>query len=223
MFREKESEPNVPTNDQATPATNEQDSFSQEKDMSLQERDDTAVFVTDVDPDVNHWQTKETEFFTIKFPKEWYWIESDRERTGYRSQVITNNPDFNIDKYADISLGSAGDYPLILANSTEVIMSFNGSATSDAGSSKQSIESKIRIYKRSHDNAQCVSFAESKRQQVAGRCLFVDENRQEIRTYFIANTLNTIFFSIRMIEDNSIQRSVADSIARSIDIRMSFD
>jgi hypothetical protein len=53
---------------------------------------DKQTFVTDVDPDVSHWQTKETEFFTIKFPKEWYWLES----------VITNNPNFEIDRYTDI-------------------------------------------------------------------------------------------------------------------------
>ena len=52
----------------------------------------TMQFVTDVDPDVSHWQTKETKTFTIKFPKEWHWIEfpgyDDQGRGG--SHVISN-------------------------------------------------------------------------------------------------------------------------------------
>ena len=52
---------------------------------STQNGEKQPRFVIDVDPDVSHWQTKETEFFKIKFPKEWYWIESDLKEptSGY--------------------------------------------------------------------------------------------------------------------------------------------
>jgi hypothetical protein len=97
---------------------------------------------------------KETEFFTIKFPKEWYWLESDLEKTGYRSRVITNNPNFEIDKYADIRGGTYhmtaqdGTLTSIPLQDSEVVISFDGAATSNVGTPEQSLNATLQSMKR---------------------------------------------------------------------------
>lgn len=77
-----------------------------------------ARFVTDVDPDISHWQTKETEFFTIKFPKEWYWIDEAIDNRGSNTDaIITNNP-YRPVWYPD-------DVEDKVVNNTEVVMTYS--------------------------------------------------------------------------------------------------
>jgi hypothetical protein len=63
---------------------------------------------------IDNWQVREGKAYTIKFPKEWYWLESEHgENEGY-SEIITNNPNFDMDKYADIRLLRGGNIYLLL-------------------------------------------------------------------------------------------------------------
>ena len=216
VFCEKESKPNVPTNNQTTSMKNESDSSLQEKDLSLQKSGDTTVFVTDVDPDVNHWQTKETEFFTIKFPKEWYWMESAHSESEGYSKVITNNPHFDIERYADIGIGAGIGYPLVLTNNTEIVITMGGVAvTYEVGTPLESIDWQIeRVKKYINPKAVC------RRNDVnipypTASCSFAVDN-QEIRVYFVAEKSVTYAFTARTTQKNTANvEEILENVARS--------
>ncbi|MEF3692370.1 MAG: hypothetical protein V3574_04940 [Candidatus Moraniibacteriota bacterium] len=195
-------------------ATEESQHLNQEKKQE---------FVVDVDMNVDHWQTKETEFFTIKFPKEWYWLESDPEKTGYHSRMITNNPNFDIDKYADIGVGTGGNYPLEFENKNEVVISFSGAATSDAGTPQQSIESGLRGIRENHLQAICEYSSDlTDLPIIIANCIFADSNYQKVQTYFVVNEKNKIFFSIRTTEDNLAKKEIFYEIAKNMILSKAF-
>ena len=188
--------------------------------VSIEEKyknqDKKQKFIVDVDMNIDHWQVKETEFFTIKFPKEWYWLESDPEKTGYRSRIITNNPDFDINKYADIGVGTGGNYPLEFEDKNEVVISFNGAATSDAGTPQQSVESGLRGIRESHLQTICEYSSDLTDSPIIANCIFVDSNYQKVQTYFVVNEKNKIFFSIRTTEDNLSKKEIFYEIAKNM-------
>lgn len=179
---------------------------------------EASKFVTDVDPDVNHWQTKETDFFTIKFPKEWYWLESDLEKTGYHSRIITNNAEFPINKYADIGLGISGNYPLDLSNDTEVIGSFRASATSDEGVPGQSSDSTLRSIQDQFPSAECYSLSTPEEFPVRSFCSYIVNDKQKIYAYSIMNKSLRIFFVFRTTENSLAKKDILDKIAENIKI-----
>jgi len=185
-----------------------------------QNNQNTSHFVTDVDPDVSHWQTKETEFFTIKFPKEWYWLESNLEKTGYHSMIITNNPEFPIDKYADIGIFTGGDYPMIVKNDSEIIISTNnlGWVTANAGSPYEFMESEINRVKKNYLNpsAECNYVSNLKDVPLIVKCSYIDSNNQKVITYYSSQTKRTFAYSARMAQENNLDiASILEQIARS--------
>ena len=188
----------------------------QGKDEPSKESYNKTEFVTDVDPDVNHWQTKETEFFTIKFPKEWYWMESaHRESEGY-SKVITNNPHFDIERYADIGIGAGIGYPLVLTNNTEIVITMGGVAvTYEMGTPLENIDWQIeRVKKYINPKTVC------RRNDVnipypTASCSFAVDN-QEIRVYFVAEKSVTYAFTARTTQKNTANvEEILENVARS--------
>ena len=224
VFQERESKPNVPTtNDHATPATNELGSSSQEKDTSSQERDDTTtVFVTDVDLDVDHWQTKETEFFTIKFPKEWYWMESDLEKTGYHSEVITNNPHFAIDKYPDISVFTGDSYQMFSKDNSEIIITMNGlgEATSNSGTPREFMEGEIARLKKDYPEMKCHYTSSLTSVPLTAFCAFSDSNGEVVDTYYSSNITRTFAYTARLTQENGMRDSVEYILERIVKSRL---
>lgn len=170
-----------------------------------------------IDTDVNHWQTKETEFFTIKFPKEWYWLESSHsENEGY-SRIITSNPNFPINKYAEIGLSMGADY--VLTNDTEIVMPFSVAATSDVGTPQQSIDSSFRGTKRQYVSAECGYLSAISDTPIVAHCSSVDKNDQKVQLYFIANKVNKVIFYARTAENNALQKDILDNIAKNIVVK----
>ena len=224
VFRERGQKLGILTNSQTTPSRNEQSISSQEKNVLLEGISDDPKFVTDVDPDVSHWQTKETEFFTIKFPKEWYWMESDLEKTGYHSEVITNNPHFDIDKYADIGIFTGGVYPLILTNDRQVIITTTSASTEDAGSPQDSINAIVNTPREyAPDPSEvCKQISSSGNVPVTAFCSFTDrDHNQKVQTYSIAYNTTTFSFSARTTENNdaTVMESILEKIAKSFTIK----
>lgn len=170
--------------------------------------DEHQVFVTNVDTDVSHWQTKETEFFTIKFPKEWYWMESNLKETGYHSTVITNNPDFPISEYSDIGIGTGGNYPIVLRNAFEIVISTNGLGwvTLDAGSPREFLELEMdRVKKYVNSSAECSYISNLKEIPLISRCSYTDAiSSHRVITYYSADTKRTFAYSARMTKENNV-------------------
>lgn len=187
--------------------------------------DRTTRFVTDVDPNVTHWQTKETEFFTIKFPKEWYWKESNREKTGYYSQVITNNPDFDIDSYSDIGVFTRYEYSLKFRNDSEVIISTNnlGDITSNSGTPSEYIKLEMERVEKSNNSARCGYVSDEKNIPLMASCFFVDsENDQKVQTFYASYKKRTFAYTARTIGNSNLDlegilRKIAESFFQKKD------
>lgn len=177
----------------------------------------------EIDPNVDHWQTKETEAFSIKFPKEWYWMESDPTKHGYpsnsgRSYVITNNPDFDIDKYSDIGIFSGGDYPVILTSDSEVVISHGGWATTNAGTPRDFMEGELKRVKEDVNHfAKCHYVSDIYSIPLTAFCSFVDEkNNQKVDTYYISYEKLSLGFTSRTTTKNTLElEPILGEIARS--------
>lgn len=185
------------------------------------------TFITDVDMNVENWQTKETEFFTIKFPKEWYFFQTNYDTMGYNSYVITNNPNFDISKYPDISIGVGRIYPLDLMNETEIVISSNylGDATANSGTSLDYIEymiNSMREYVGFTVACQYMSSMDSI--PLATYCSFTDEdNKQRVGTYYASYPIRTFGFSARVKkENNMVLEKILEGIVQNYSVTVSY-
>lgn len=202
---------------------------SQTEDVKEEQGKD---FVVDVDQNIDHWQTKEIEHFTIKFPKEWYWLESDRKKTGYYSQVITNNPDFDIDKYSDIGIFTGSEY---LYTSTsegvismqlplqdnEIVISTNnlGWLTSDTGTPYEFMESIIKRTKKLHPSTECNHVSNPSDIPLITYCSFV-KSGQKIQTVYVSNIKRTFAITARTSEENTTEiQDILKQIAKSYQLK----
>lgn len=190
------------------------------------ERENQRIQV-EIDPNADHWQTKETEAFSIKFPKEWYWMESDPTKHGYpsnsgRSYVITNNPDFDIDKYSDIGTGAGIGYPLTLTDDTEIVITFSGVAiTSESGSPRDSIDWEIKKTEEDiNPDADCSYVDRIENIPPAAYCSFIDENGQKVQVYYVAYDKITYAFTSRTTSnDTAMSNDLLEKIAKSFVIK----
>lgn len=192
--------------------------------------EELAEFVTDVDPDVSHWQTKETEFFTIKFPKEWYWLESDLEKTGYHSQVITNNFKFAIGRFSDISVFTGTSYRFIKSveqstsiplKKTEIVVSTNGFgwATTNAGTPYDFLEAKFASVRgMSLHNTDCKYTSSTKESPLTAYCIF-EEDTQRVETRYISYPENTYALTSRTTIDTVVPKDILEKIVGTIQIK----
>jgi hypothetical protein len=179
----------------------------QEQEETPQKSDE--IFVTDVDMNIDHWQTKETEFFTIKYPKEWYWLES--------GHVITNNPNFDIDKYSDIGFFAGNDYPMILGNNTEFFITFNGFPTSNSGTPKDSMAYIQSSVFDKDSSAECgeIQLANASVALLIA-CHFMDTQGYAIQKYGVINEEISITMTVGMTKNAVVKKEIFDKIAQSI-------
>lgn len=174
-------------------------------------------FVVDVDPDINHWQTKETEFFTIKFPKEWYWLESKHEKNEGYSRVITNNPNFDMSKYSDIGIDAGMHYPLTLTNNTEIVITMSGVAgTTEHDTPLESVDWQLkRVSTLMNSDATCSRNKDSVPYPTAF-CSYTENESQSVQVYFVAEKSITYAFTARTTMASGMDiRPVLERIAKS--------
>lgn len=181
-----------------------------------QNQEEEQGFVVDVDMNADNWQTKETEFFTIKFPKEWYWLESDREKTGYYSHVITNNPKFDMVKNADIGVfsGIGPRSPLELSNNTEVVITNRGVATSDAGTPQDSIDAIFRLAKHNFSSVDC-NISNNKSIPFTAHCSALYDSQLQ-QSYYVINDKISLTLTARTIKGTLVKKEILDKIVGSI-------
>jgi len=191
-----------------------------EKNKEGDFRQKEEVFVTDVDMNIDNWQTKETEFFTIKFPKEWYWMESDLEKDGCYSRVITNDPDFDIGKNACISIGGGIGQPMSLEGETEILITFSGIAvTSEVGTPEESIHWQIERAKEFlGSNVSCVYIeAESENNDPEAYCTAVNEKDQKVQAYYtLGKSFTYAFVMWTDIHNEVVKRDILERVAKSL-------
>lgn len=182
-------------------------------------RTDGTGIQTTVDLDVDHWQEAERRgFFSIRFPKEWYWRTSD-PNSGYRTNILTNDPGFEISKYPDLGLGESG---LVIENNRAFVIMFYGSPTVEIDNPEKSTENiingsfseKSEWVKKSY-NAVCGTLAKKSRVESVLLCTYA-KNNQVFRKYFIANRRITVSLTVQMQPDNIVSTDIFDTIANNI-------
>lgn len=176
------------------------------EDGQQQNQEEKQEFVVDVDMNVDNWQTKETEFFTIKFPKEWYWLES----------VITNNPRFDISKYADIGIfsGIGPHTPLILSDDAEIVITHWGTPTSNAGTPQDSIDAIFKLAKYNYPSVDCY-VSNNKTIPFAAHCSAIYDSQLQ-QSYYVINNKISLTLTARTTEDTLIKKEILDKIVGSI-------
>ncbi len=177
-------------------------SLSQEE--NIQTSDKNEVFVTDVDPDVSHWQTKETEFFTTKFPKEWYWIEEEAliPTSGFSPDgIITNNPSLPL-RYPEVGVND-------IVNNTEVVIGYGILFTSTDDIVTVGVEDMSPV-----EGCKFLSDAESV--PIIKSCTLKYDNHQVEQVYHTIYKNMTVFLNVRTTDDTSVSNSILEDIARNI-------
>jgi hypothetical protein len=179
-----------------------------EEDRQQNQEEQQQKFIVDVDMDVNHWQTKETEFFTIKFPKEWYWLES----------VITNNSDFDMVKNTGIGIFSdiGPRSPLTLSNNTEIVISERGKPTSNAGTPQDSLDAIFEMAKKNNPAVDCVVLNNKTIPFTAYCSVAFNNSKMRQQSYYIINEEITLTFTAWTTQENSKNLiDVLEKIAKS--------
>ena len=209
VLYEKRTSQNTTTQNQ-TISTQKKTDSSNAEDQPLKTDNNQETFVTNVDMDVNHWQTKKTEYFTVKFPKEWYWMESDLEKTGYHSEVITNNPHFDIDKYADISVFTGDSYQMSFKDNSEIIITMNGlgEATSNSGTPREFMDGEIARLKKDYQEMKCHYTSSLTSVPLTAFCEFSDSNGEVVDTYYSSDTKRTFAYTARITQENELRDSM---------------
>jgi hypothetical protein len=181
---------------------------SKSEESQENKNDNDQKFVTDVDMNIDNWQTKETEFFTIEYPKEWYFLES---------RVITNNPNLNINKYSDIGLFSGGDYPMVLGSDAEFFIAFNGFPTSNSGTPKDSMNYIRDSVLETDSSADCKKIqVENTSVSLLVACHLTDREGYAIRKYGVINERVSITMTVGMTKNTIANTEIFDKIAQSI-------
>lgn len=185
-------------------------------------------FVTDVDMDVSHWQTGGTEFLSMKFPKEWYWVEISPEKPGYfGAYVISNNPNFPLAKYSDIGRFTGYDYSsFVLNNDSEVVVTTNnlGAVTSNSGTPREFMDGEIaRLKKDLYPEMECQYTSSLTNIPLTAFCSFIDNNNQRVETYYVSMVKRTFAFTSRTtITNNADTKSILEKVAQSLQLKKDF-
>lgn len=172
---------------------------------------DTTAFVVDVDPDVSRWQTKETEFFTIKFPKEWYWLES----------VITNNPNFPIADNQEIGIfsGIGPAPPITIVNNSELVITHRGTPTSNAGTPSDALDSIFELARYNYPAVKCIRPEGVKTLPIVAHCSAHYPEDQTQLSYYVIDNNWALTLTARMRGESDTLQPIVEKIARSIQIK----
>ena len=169
--------------------------------QSIPEPDFKAGFVTDVDPDVNHWQTKETEFFTIKFPKEWYWSEAAPGSEFTPDGIITNNPNHPV-QYPEIEANNFN-------NDTEVVIGYELLFASAGNIITIGVEDMTPV-------EGCEFLSDANSVPIIKSCVKKYENNQVERVYRMVYKDITVSLDVRTTGSTLVSKDILEKIAKSI-------
>lgn len=188
---------------------------------------ESTKYVTNVDPDVSHWQTKETKGFSIKFPKEWYWIEFpgyDDQGSG-GSYVVSNNPNFPLNEYSDLGIFPSQSYKLVLKDNTEIVIDFSlydyGPQTSSLGNPLDPVSELnmfLHLVPRINSTAECEPLLVrdgNSTNMTSTYCSINQENHQKDLVYYKASKMFSLMLTMRTTDRLSIDPSILKDIAES--------
>ncbi len=182
-----------------------------------------GYFYKNEEVDTSNWKVHETEYFIIKFPKDWHWLEiSSNENNAHSNHVISNNIHFDFKKYDEINAFSdIGPSPsVILKSKSDVVISDTVIATSNAGTPKDSINTRISLAKKNNETSTCTRPTVFQGKYLIALCAaFFEKERQLKNVYYIANEENTVILSFNTTKDTLINKKIFNEIAKSIELK----
>lgn len=158
-------------------------------------------------------------------------MESDLTKTGYHSQVITNDPNFPIDKYSDIGVFTGGSYQVfsengkyesIPLNNSEIVITTNGlgDVTSNSGTPREFMEGEIaRLKKDLYPEMECHYTSSFTSVPLTAFCSFLDSNGQVVGTYYSSYANRTFAYTARLSQENNLKDTIEhtlEQIAKSL-------
>jgi len=168
------------------------------------------------------WLIKEAEMFSIKFPKDWCWVEL---KQNPQDQALIYKSNFDLSKDPYVGLDGEG---MTIENKDEVIVSFYGWPTEQALglpdseisklSEKDIIQKALTIHGQElpkEYNAKCTQQTSGNQNQSILMCSYSNSG-QDVRKYFIANIKTTISLTVHRSAGNTLDTTVFDGIAKSI-------
>ncbi|MCA9365181.1 MAG: hypothetical protein KC736_04775 [Candidatus Moranbacteria bacterium] len=185
-----------------------------ENGEEMGEEIENVEFMTDVDMNVDNWQTKETDFLTVKFPKEWYWLESDHGKNEGYSSIMVNNPEFDVNKYLYINMFSGAKYEIDFSNGSEVVISYYVWPTANSGSPRASLDSVLRLHDENPDLSKtCTETSHPEMKVLTVYCVFINEDGQEVQSYYVVGKEIGRVFTARTQSSNVLSRETLEKIA----------
>lgn len=169
-----------------------------------------------VNQTISQWQTKTTEFFSIKFPRDWYWLENTN--SGYQSQIITNNPNLDITtQYPDIIFYDKG---ISGRDDEETFITFYGRPTQEIDNKK--VTTKEVVDKKLQEITEMLRGSYqtncSEMSDVTIRTLKCSrfDNNQMIQSYYAVNRKITIIMIVRKNSITDNEDEVIDNIVQTL-------
>ena len=210
LFRGQRNVQNVP---KQPPVASEQ---PVEPPKTVENPVEPPEFQTTVDPNVDHWQTKETEFFTIKFPKEWYWLELPAKNLS-GIHVITNNQRFHLSENLEIGLfAEIGDQtPIKIHNNAEFVMAERGVPTTNAGTPEDSLKSVFSLAKSNYPDVKCGRFTEQGVLPIQAWCTAVYPDHQMQQTFYSIDKVWSLEKSAWTTDTTIVKRDDLKKVAES--------
>lgn len=139
------------------------------------------------------------------------------------SEVITNNPNFDIDK--NIGIGIFSDIGprsiLELNNNTEMVISFRGSSTTDAGTPQDRLDSIFELAKENNPLVKC-EVLNNKTIPFTVYCSVEYENSQLQQSYYTINEEISLTSTAMTTQETFIEKRILDKIAQNIVLKTGF-
>lgn len=181
-------------------------------------KDGTASFISEspvmiADRNVTLWQTKETGYFTIRFPKEWHWVDVSPDQIDYRFGVITNDRNFDSSRlYSERGFSVQPE---------EILIAFNGGPTVQVTEVGKTDEDIIKQFLENQEKISQKKGFVCERQLINGmeisHCI-LSENGQSCQEYAFANKKDGIILSVYSNKESSVDEEIIKDIVKNFQL-----
>ena len=178
-----------------------------EKNIPKQSEENQAI----IDSDIRSWQIKETEFFSARFPKEWFWVEPF-ESTPFSLGAIAN---VNLESKMVLNPGNLykSGYKGILVLFTGIAPTSNLIANTDKTLS-EAVDEFFHDWESRQENKTCTRIDTTS--EYILKCSDDSSGVIMAYDYLIIGSRNQLFLTIFTDADSVLDGKVFDAITENI-------
>jgi len=166
----------------------------------------------EIDPKVRNWQTKETEFFSVRFPKEWFWVETSEPTPFFLGAIAA--VDLELQGDLNISDLYKSGYKGILVLFTGVAPTSNLVANTDRPLPEVVGEFFHDWEVQQEGNKLCKRIDTTS--DYVLECSGDSNDAIVTHDYFLVGSKNQLFFTIVNDADNLLDKNIVDAIAENV-------